>query len=112
MSKKNNPSGIVYSTDPDFHIDQVENEGQEILPPEKQNLIIELDKRNRSGKSVTLISGFISKESDLNDLAKYLKTKCGSGGSLKDNEIIIQGDFREKLKVLLVEKGYRVKVRN
>jgi translation initiation factor 1 len=104
-----NKSGIVYSTNPDFKLN-IEDEIINTLPPKQQNLIVFLDKKQRAGKSVTLIKGFIGSEIDLNDLGKFLKSKCGVGGSTKDGEILIQGDFRQKIKLLLEEKGYKVKI--
>jgi translation initiation factor 1 len=97
---------VVYSTNPDFQYETVGEEQPDTLPNEKQLLRILLDKRNRGGKQVTLITGFTGKEEDLQALGKFLKTKCGAGGSAKENEIIIQGDFREKIKKVLIEAGY------
>lgn len=97
---------VVYSTNPDFKYESEEEEGQVSLPKEKQTLRIELDKRNRKGKSVTLITNFIGTEDDLQDLAKSLKTRCGVGGSARDGEILLQGDFRQKVLELLQKEGY------
>ncbi len=97
---------IVYSTNPDYHYNDGSDEAAETIPKEKQVLRISLDKRNRKGKSVTLITGFVGTEDDLSDLGKLLKTKCGVGGSAKDNEIIIQGDHRQKVLDILVKEGY------
>ena len=99
-------SGVVYSTDPGF---QYSHEGvpeQNTLPPGQQRLSVSLDKKNRHGKIVTIISGFIGKNDDLKDLGKMLKSKCAVGGSVKDGEILIQGDFCEKIKKLLKDLGY------
>ncbi|MDR2057692.1 MAG: translation initiation factor [Dysgonamonadaceae bacterium] len=97
---------VVYSTNPDFQY-ETENRGeQDTLPNEKQMLRISLDKRSRGGKQVTLITGFTGKEEDLQKLGKFLKTKCGVGGSAKENEIIIQGDLRNKIKDILINAGY------
>jgi translation initiation factor 1 len=97
---------VVYSTNPDFKYDSENGEEQDTLPKEKQQLRISLDKRNRKGKAVTLITGFIGSQDDLEDLGKFLKVKCGVGGSAKDGEIIVQGDFRNKILELLQKEGY------
>lgn len=101
-----NRLNVVYSTNPDFSYDREESEEPETLFPEKQLLRIQLDKRNRNGKSVTLVTGFTGKEEDLKDLSKKLKTKCGVGGASKDGEILIQGDFRTKVLEILKKEGY------
>lgn len=97
---------VVYSTNPDFKYDSEDEEDVDTLPKEKQLLRIELDKRNRKGKSVTLITNFIGSDEDLQTLAKSLKTKCGVGGSARDGEILLQGDFRNKVLELLQKEGY------
>ncbi len=97
---------IVYSTNPDYNYQAEGEEEQETLAPEKQNLRVQLDRKNRGGKVVTLITGFIGTDEDLKDLGKLLKTKCGVGGSAKDSEIIIQGDFKQKILDLLLKEGY------
>ncbi|GHU63360.1 translation initiation factor [Bacteroidia bacterium] len=97
---------VVYSTNPDFQYNNGEEEEVETLPNAKQTLWISLDKRNRGGKKVTLITGFIGTEDDLQSLEKLLKVKCGVGGSAKSGEIIIQGDFRNKVLEILQKEGY------
>lgn len=97
---------VVYSTNPDYKYESEEGEEIETLAPEKQLLRISLDKRNRKGKAVTLITGFAGTDEDLQDLAKFLKTRCGVGGSAKEGEILVQGDFRNKVLELLQKEGY------
>lgn len=110
MSKKNkNLTGVVYSTNPDFEYTEENDFVLETLPPKQQDLRVQLDKKQRGGKAVTLITGFIGKEEDLINLGKLLKQKCGTGGSAKDGEIIVQGDFREKVIELLKLYEYKVK---
>ena len=98
--------GVMYSTNPDFKYETNEEEELETLPKDKQLLRISLDKRHRGGKTVTLVTGFVGTKEDLSALGKLLKTKCGVGGSAKDNEIIVQGDFRQKVFELLKKEGY------
>lgn len=97
---------VVYSTNPDYKYEKEGEEEQDTLPKEKQLLRISLDKRNRKGKAVTLITGFVGATDDFEALAKFLKVKCGVGGSAKDGEIIVQGDFRTKILELLQKEGY------
>ena len=97
---------VVYSTNPDFQYETNETVEQETSLKEKQQLRISLDKRNRGGKMVSLITGFVGTEADLLALGKMLKVKCGVGGSAKDGEIIIQGDFRNKILEILQKEGY------
>jgi translation initiation factor 1 len=110
MSKKDKPVGIVYSTNPDYTYRFQNDIEPNTLPTQQQNLRVMLDKKHRGGKQVTLITGFIGSQSDLDDLGRMLKSKCGVGGSAKDKEIMIQGDFREKVLELLLKAGYKAKL--
>lgn len=101
-----NRLGVLYSTNPDFQYETDEVEEEATLPKEKQPLRVSLDKRNRGGKMVTLITGFRGTAEDLAALGKLLKVKCGVGGSAKDGEIIVQGDFRQKVREILEKEGY------
>lgn len=107
--KKNKPTGIVYSTNPDFKYDFNEPTEQETLPPKQQDLRIMLDKKLKGGKKATLVTGFKGKNEDLADLAKKLKNLCAAGGSSADGEILIQGDFRQKIMDYLIKNGYKAK---
>ena len=97
---------VVYSTNPDYNYEMDDDEEQVTLEPSQQNLRVQLDRKNRGGKVVTLITGFVGTENDLKDLGKLLKTKCGVRGSAKDGEIIVQGDFKQKIVELLKKEGY------
>lgn len=113
MSKKskkfNNFEGIVFSTDPDHEYQRFEDEVEETPLAKHQDLRVQLDKKQRGGKAVTLVTGFKGKEEDLINLGKMLKTKCGVGGTVKDSEILIQGDFRKKVVDILLKEGFKVK---
>lgn len=97
---------VVYSTNPDFNYENIEEEEVETLPKKQQKLRVSMEKKGRGGKTVTLIKGFIGTKQDLKELGKLLKTKCGVGGSVKEDEIIIQGDFKQRITELLKAEGY------
>ena len=101
--------GVVFSTNPDFTYEQDAEQEEETLEPAKQNLIVSIDRKGRGGKQVTLVSGFVGTSDDLADLGRTLKVKCGVGGSAKDGEITIQGDFRDRVVALLKDMGYKPK---
>lgn len=108
MAKKHrgDSRGFVYSTDPDFQFKNEEDVPQNTPAPASQKLRILLDRKQRAGKSVTLVTGFTGTDDDLEKLEKALKNFCGTGGSVKENEIIIQGDQREKVLQWLLKNGY------
>jgi translation initiation factor 1 len=108
MTKKK-PDGIVYSTNPDFKYHYEGEEQQETMPATLQSLRIWLEKNHRGGKLLTVIKGFIGSEEDIKDLARKLKTSCGTGGSAKEGDILLQGDFRDKVLNLLTSWGYPAK---
>lgn len=101
--------GMVYSTNPDFQFTTDEVEEAETLAPAQQDLRVWLDRKQRGGKVVTLVKGFVGREDDLAELARLLKTKCGVGGAAKDGEILIQGDHRDRVVEILTKSGYRCK---
>lgn len=107
--KKNKPDnrGFVFSTDPNFKFEEEPEEPQDTLQPNQQKLKIRLDTKQRAGKAVTLVENFIGKEEDAEELGKKLKNFCGTGGSVKDREIIIQGDQREKVLQWLLKNGFK-----
>lgn len=109
MAKKNDwkkRDGVVYSTSSDFDYQYQQHEEAETLLPKQQNLRVSLDKHARAGKQVTLVTGFTGSSGDLEKLGKLIKTKCGVGGSVKDGEVVIQGDLRDKVLQLLLKEGY------
>lgn len=108
-NKPKRPEGVVYSTNNNFNYAFEQNSIDETLPVQQQNLKVFLDKKQRAGKAVTLITGFIGKNDDLEALGKMLKQKCGVGGTVKEGQILIQGDFREKILEILIKTGYKAK---
>ncbi len=101
--------GVVFSTNPDFTYEEETVQEEETLEPSRQNLIVKIDRKGRAGKQVTLVTGFIGTADDLAELGRTLKVKCGVGGSAKDGEITIQGDFRDRVVSLLKDMGYKAK---
>ena len=97
---------VVYSTNPNFKYETTQKEEPTSLPPQQQKLRVSIDRKNRGGKTVTLVTGFVGTDEDLKALAKLLKSSCGVGGATKDGEIIIQGDFKQRVLDLLKAKGY------
>lgn len=100
---------VVYSTNPDFVYETQPEDSSETLPPARQDLRVWLDRKARAGKQVTLVKGFVGSEEDLKELSRLLKSKCGVGGTAKEGEIIIQGDFRDRVVDILLKAGYRAK---
>lgn len=109
MSKKKiqGLGGLVYSTDPNFKLPEEDDGEQETIDPSQQKLKIRLDTKHRAGKAVTLVEGFIGTTADMEELGKKLKSFCGTGGSVKDGEIIVQGDNRDKVLQWLLKNGYK-----
>jgi translation initiation factor 1 len=106
--RKSGSGGFIYSTNPDYGFDS-DGSGEETPEPKNQDLRVLLDRKKRNGKAVTLVTGFLGTEEDLKELGKMLKSKCGVGGSAKNGEIIIQGDFRDKVMDMLIAAGYKAK---
>lgn len=102
-------AGIVYSTDPEFQYNYSDKDEEATLPPSQQTLYIAIDRKNRKGKTATLISNFIGSSEDRSQLARQLKSKCSTGGSVKEDQILIQGDFRDKIIQILSDAGYKIK---
>jgi translation initiation factor 1 len=109
MSKKNNSGGFVYSTNPNYRPSDDDHQPSETPAPAQQDLRVWLEKNHRGGKTASVIKGFVGSDDDLEQLGKVLKSKCGTGGSAKDGEIIIQGDHRDKIIALLTQLGYKAK---
>lgn len=107
MKKKSDSRGFVYSTDPNFKFEEENNEAQETLEPAQQKLRVRLETKHRGGKTVTLITGFVGTNEGLEELGKKLKNFCGTGGSAKDGEIIVQGDQRDKVLQWLLKNNYK-----
>lgn len=106
MSKNKNKLGVVYSTNPDFQYDYDQPEAVETLPSSQQRLRVRMERSGRGGKTVTIVDKFVGSDADLEALGKTLKTRCGVGGSAKEGQIIIQGDFRDRVVALLQDLGY------
>lgn len=100
---------MVYSTSDDYEYEHEVEEKMETPPPSEQDLRVWIDRRQRAGKQVTLVKGFVGSDDDLNELSTLLKRRCGTGGSAKEGEVIIQGDFRERIVEILTQEGYKAK---
>ena len=101
--------GVVFSTNPDFQYEEESDDQPQTLEPSRQNLIVSIDRKGRGGKQVTLVTGFVGSDDDLAELGRTLKVKCGVGGTAKDGEITVQGDFRDRVVALLKDMGYKAK---
>jgi translation initiation factor 1 len=106
---KNKKTNIVYSTNPDFEFEEDHLEEQETLAPSEQLLYVSIDRKKRKGKEVTLIEGFVGLDEDLKELGRELKSSCGVGGAVKEGEVLIQGNHRDKIIEILTKKGYKTK---
>ncbi len=111
MSAKFKNSKVIYSTNPDYNQWDDEEQVVETPMPSSQKIYVSIDKKQRKGKKVTLVEGFVGTESDLKELGKLLKSKCGVGGTVKNGEIMIQGDFKSKINDILIELGYKTKLK-
>jgi translation initiation factor 1 len=109
MAKKKNIRNVVYSTNPDFNYEYEEKESVQTLPNQQQKLYVSIDRKQRGGKEVTIVEGFIGTEDDLKNLGKNLKSKCGVGGAVKEGVILIQGNFRDKIVEMLSKDMFQVK---
>ncbi len=108
--KSKNRLGVVYSTDPDYEYSHEQAGESGSLPPQQQKLVVRIERKDRGGKTVTIVENFIGKTADLEALGKQLKSKCGSGGSVKDGLILVQGDFRKRIAEILTGQGFKVSV--
>src|SRR5688572_4409879 len=111
MSQKSkNRVGVVYSTDPNYGYQHSQKRESATLPPQQQKLVVRIERKDRGGKTVTLVEHFVGKSDDLGTLGKMLKSKCGVGGSVKDGVILLQGDFRKRAAEILTAQGFKVSV--
>jgi translation initiation factor 1 len=106
MSKNKKWVNVVYSTNPNFQFESESESSQETLPEGQQKLYVSIDRKKRAGKEITLVEGFVGSDEDLKELGKLLKSKCGVGGTAKESEILIQGNFKQKIFDLLIAAGY------
>lgn len=110
MSPKSKYLGVIYSTNRNYNYQHEQWEESETLPPQQQKLVVRIEKKDRGGKTVTLVENFIGKTADREALGKLLKSKCGTGGSVKDGVILVQGDFRKRVAEILMGQGFKVSV--